>query len=549
MTYSIIVVSLVVIFFGYLIYQKQVEERLFINEIRNWWVHGRSRDRNFQQIATYHSLQSKAALSDSLDDRTWEDMNMNEIFAEADRGMSPIGQQYLYSLLHAPQKSKTELLKFDRLTKLFSAEQSIREKFQQVFKNLDVSESYYLPHYFLGELELSQGWHKFVPVLSVISILTIALSYFFPPTLFLLILVVPLNTIIHYFFQQKMNISLQSLRSLKLMIYAGKAIAAIKNETMAEYSQDLPKHLAKLKKLERRLKPVIFDKSNVDELSKGVMQIISVVTLFEVTAFILTLEMIRQTQDELHKVFITIGYLEAAISIASFRNGLPYFSTPQFSEPKKSLIVEELYHPLIKKPVANNLNINGRSLLITGSNMSGKTTFLRTLGVNAILAQTVYTTFAKSYQAPFLNVKSVIGRADNLLEGKSYYLAEVEAVNELVKLADKDEQHLFIVDELLRGTNTTERIAAGKAVLEYLNQKNHLALAATHDKDLSQLLGNSFEYYYFQECIENNELSFDYKIRNGVTTTRNAIALLDIFGYPKVLVKNALDTATLIESQ
>ena len=548
MTYSIIVVSLVIIFFGYLLYQKQVENRLFITEIRNWWVNGRSRDRNFHQIATYHSLQSQNTPLNSLDDRTWEDMNMNEVFAEADRGISPIGQQYLYSLFHAPKKSEPELLNFDRLTKLFSADQSIREKFQQFFKNLDVSESYYLPHYFLDELEPSQGWHKFVPVLSVISILTVSLVYFFPPTIFLLILIIPLNTIVHYYFQQKMNISLQSLRSLKLMIYAGKNIAAFKNETIDEYSQDLPKHLAKLKKLERRLKPVIFDKSNYDELSKGILQLMSVVTLFEVTAFILTLEMIRQTQDDLHKVFITIGYLEAAISIASLRQGIPYFSTPYFSEPKKSLTVEELYHPLIKNPVANNLKIDGHSLLITGSNMSGKTTFLRTLGVNAIMAQTVYTTFAKSYQAPFLNVKSVIGRADNLLEGKSYYLAEVEAVNELVKLADKDEQHLFIVDELLRGTNTTERIAAGKAVLEYLNQKNHLALAATHDKDLSQLLGNSFEYYYFQECIENNELSFDYKIRNGVTTTRNAIALLDIFGYPKVLVKNALDTATLIES-
>jgi DNA mismatch repair ATPase MutS len=97
--------------------------------------------------------------------------------------------------------------------------------------------------------------------------------------------------------------------------------------------------------------------------------------------------------------------------------------------------------------------------------MSGKSTFLRTVGVTVVMAQTINTCLATAYEAPILNVRSCIGRADDLLTGKSYYIVEVEALLELVKASTDSAPHLFLLDELFRGTNAIERIAAGQAVL------------------------------------------------------------------------------------
>ncbi len=111
---------------------------------------------------------------------------------------------------------------------------------------------------------------------------------------------------------------------------------------------------------------------------------------------------------------------------------------------------------------------SGRGVLVTGSNMSGKSTFLRTVGVNAILAQTIDTCLARTYAAPVFVVRSCIGRSDDLVGGKSYYLAEVEALLALVEASDTTDCCLFLLDELFRGTNAVERIAAGEAVLSEL---------------------------------------------------------------------------------
>ena len=145
--------------------------------------------------------------------------------------------------------------------------------------------------------------------------------------------------------------------------------------------------------------------------------------------------------------------------------------------------------------MANSIVLrSGQGVLVTGSNMSGKSTFLRTVGVNAILAQTIGTCLARTYAAPVFVVRSCIGRSDDLVGGKSYYLAEVEALLGLVEASETADCCLFLLDELFRGTNAVERIAAGEAVLRELllsrpgHDKHHVALAATHDGELVDLL-------------------------------------------------------------
>jgi DNA mismatch repair ATPase MutS len=139
-----------------------------------------------------------------------------------------------------------------------------------------------------------------------------------------------------------------------------------------------------------------------------------------------------------------------------------------------------------------------------------------------------------------MRVSTSIGQSDNILQGKSYYMAEVETALEMARSKETGKQHLFLLDELFRGTNTTERVAAAYALLSYLNRGNDLVVVATHDIELLGLLGASFESYHFRETIAEGALTFDFRIRAGPSSTRNAIALLQVMQFPKDLVRDAL---------
>jgi DNA mismatch repair ATPase MutS len=237
--------------------------------------------------------------------------------------------------------------------------------------------------------------------------------------------------------------------------------------------------------------------------------------------------------------FDALGYLDAAQSIAALRAEPDRWCRPEFLGREKTLRTEAVYHPLLASPVANSIEIIDRGVIITGSNMSGKTTFVRTLGVNAVLAQSLFTVRADRWQAPMLAVRTSIGRNDSVIEGKSYYLAEAESVRSLVAARGDGVQHLFLLDEIFRGTNTPERIAGGYAVLAYLNRGDDIVVVATHDVELIGLLGNAYDTYHFREEVNDGAITFDHRMRAGPSSTRNAIALLAALGYPAELVADA----------
>jgi len=204
--------------------------------------------------------------------------------------------------------------------------------------------------------------------------------------------------------------------------------------------------------------------------------------------------------------------------------------------------------------VANSVELTaGRGILVTGSNMSGKSTFLRTVGVNAVLAQTVNTCLATTYAAPMVRVRSCIGRADDLLGGRSYYLVEVESLLELVRASAGGSPHLFLLDELFRGTNAVERIAAGRAVLRALVRGGpspaHVVLAATHDGELVDLLPDEYDAVHFGDRVDGDGLVFDYRLLPGRATTRNAITLLRLNGAPADVIDDALACAEALDRE
>ena len=181
-----------------------------------------------------------------------------------------------------------------------------------------------------------------------------------------------------------------------------------------------------------------------------------------------------------------------------------------------------------------------RGVLLTGSNASGKSTFLKTVAINAILAQTIHTCLADSYSGGLYRIMSSMALKDDLAGGDSYYIVEIKSLKRILNhSADEANPVLCFVDEVLRGTNTVERIAASTQILKSLAGRKVLCFAATHDIELTHLLENYYNNYHFEEEIKEDDIVFNYQLRKGRATTRNAIKLLGVMGYEESIIKEA----------
>jgi DNA mismatch repair ATPase MutS len=171
--------------------------------------------------------------------------------------------------------------------------------------------------------------------------------------------------------------------------------------------------------------------------------------------------------------------------------------------------------------------------------MGGKSTFLRTIGNNVLLAQTIATTTTSYYHGSFFRVVTSISRTDDLAAGKSYYYVEAERILKAIQSFNPGVPTLCIIDELLSGTNSVERLQASEAIIQYLTMQNTLAIIATHDLELAERLNGQCDFYHFTGNVDKNGLKFDYLLKPGIATTRNAIALLKYLGYPKEITEKA----------
>ena len=200
--------------------------------------------------------------------------------------------------------------------------------------------------------------------------------------------------------------------------------------------------------------------------------------------------------------------------------------------------LQDGYHPLVDNCVVNSFSSAGPSALITGSNMAGKTTFIKTIGVNLLFSRTLWLCHATRAQLPVIDIFSSIKTEDGIEEGKSFYFSELERINTFLQLTTKGSRCLFLIDEIYRGTNTVERVAGAASVLQEL-ANNNFVFVTTHDIELANYLHGQYEMWYFEET-GSRENPFDYRLRSGVCETRNALNLMADMGYPQHITKRAI---------
>lgn len=232
----------------------------------------------------------------------------------------------------------------------------------------------------------------------------------------------------------------------------------------------------------------------------------------------------------------TLGNIEAIISLSVISHTRKSHCLPEIVDSKHPILTaSDIRHPLLKESsaVGNDIDLNHRTCIITGSNMSGKTTFMRSIGINLVLAYAGGFCTASSLHVSLMELCTSIRTEDNVNEGISTFYAELLRIKQMIEVSRKQHPMISLIDEIYKGTNSKDRIFTAKETIRNLSKPYAFTLITTHDFELCDLEDNldiDAKNYYFTEHYEENKILFDYKLREGRCTTTNARYLLRIAG-------------------
>lgn len=232
----------------------------------------------------------------------------------------------------------------------------------------------------------------------------------------------------------------------------------------------------------------------------------------------------------------TIGEFEALSSLARIKFDNPVYVFPKIEDSVSELTAVNMGHPLIGKGrVCNSISIKEPDcvLLITGSNMSGKSTLLRTAGINLVLSYAGSCVCAEKFSCTIMRIQSCMRINDNLEKNISSFYGEILKIKNIVSSSKKGEKVFFLLDEIFKGTNSRDRHTGAAILIKQLIKSGGIGLVSTHDLELGSMedeSGSKVKNYHFEEYYKDNKIMFDYKLRRGVSNTRNAIYLMKMAG-------------------
>ena len=305
------------------------------------------------------------------------------------------------------------------------------------------------------------------------------------------------------------------------------SLKKIDKYTNLQLSLEMPdyKRFSKLQKYSLFFKEGIGGPSSGDILSI-LIDYFRIFLAAELFSFNRVKKILLDNIEELRKIFLYIGYIDCLLN--NLRIMAEKDCTFATITDKAEISFTNMKHPLLENSIGQTKKITS-NLIVTGLNMSGKTTFMKSLGLNQLLATSFGFAFAEKYQAPVLDLLSSITINDQLLKGKSRYYAEAER---LLLIKEKIENHkcLCLIDEILSGTNSDERIYGSSKILKDFAKSDSFLIAATHDTQIAENLNQLYEPVYFDGEIEGDRIKFDYTIKQGIVSKRNGLLILKLLG-------------------
>ncbi len=474
-----------------------------------------------------------------VDDITWNDLDMDEVFALINNTNSSIGREYLYKILRTPTSDASVLSERDRLMEYMDSHPKERTLLMMQFHSIGFTKKISMSDYIDRLFELKSESNAVHFIMIGLLVLSILFTIFVNPVIGIMLILVAVGTCIISYYKYKMRIDsfFSCVRQIVAMTGAAKQIAKLNIPELSEYNEFFSEASRNFGKITRGSWMIVNSRDISGNLSDIILEYFKIFTHIDLIRFNIILRQLGDNKDKVYMLMEKLGLLEAMISCASFRKVIPYYCKPDFNA-DSGIDVKNMYHLLIEKPVANSIS-TGKSVLITGSNASGKSTFLKSTAIGAILAQSINTVMADSYKAPFYRIYTSMALNDSIESGESYYIVEIKSLKRILDASQKEgPKVLCFIDEVLRGTNTVERIAASYEILCKFSEYA-VCFAATHDIELTNMLENVFDNYHFTEEVIGDNIEFSYVIMPGRATSRNAIKLLDMMGYDKMIVERA----------
>lgn len=597
------------------------EEKRFILSLYQDYGKMAEKEYALERFVRMDSYFSRHKKDGQLDDITWNDLGMDDIFKRMNDTLSASGEEYLYYTLRTLKQSDEELSHLEDVIQFFSGHPDERVKVQLAARRLGYTGKYSLYDY-LDNLDiLGERSNRKNIVLDLLYLPLIGVMWVNFSLAIIGIVVLIIYNIISYFKEKdEIDPYITSFSYVMRLMQACGELEKINVPVCSGEWEEIRKARKNLQGMKRNSYWVVspYRGNASGDVLAIVMDYIRMIFHVDLIKFNGMLKVLRGHIEEVDALIGVMGYVETAIAIGAFRVSLEAgeqgrvkadeqgtveagalgaarvgepgavkaetyegrsaleesrsdevqkeagfgrfasgdaenmsgiasaeklqsskgWCVPEFTGGERIEIAQG-YHPLLKAPVKNGITA-GRGVLLTGSNASGKSTFLKTVAINAILAQTVHTCAADVYRAPFFHVYSSMALKDDITSGESYYIVEIKALKRILDAAaQKSTMILCFVDEVLRGTNTVERIAASTQILKSLGHSGILCFAATHDIELTELLQGDFDNYHFEEDVRDGDIFFNYRLKSGKATTRNAIKLLELMGYDRAVIEKA----------
>ena len=514
-------------------------QRLFIKDNKNKEI----QNLNIQDLSLFYDLSNDDVFKEK-NNQIILDLDLDDVFYKIDKTNSIIGKEYLYNHIVSQKTTTIDIEIIEKNIDYFNSNPTQKEATIKILKKANSIKLINLPYLFLKPAITLYPHINIYYLLSLSALASIIISIFNPSFILIFIFISIINFVIHYNNKKKLLIYSDSISQLETLYKVSKDIQNLNLNLISQESSK--RSITLLSKMKYWLK--VISSGNYVEINDFMLlfwypfELLKACFLVEIVVMQKIFRTIAKQREDIRILYTFIGKIDLYLSISKLREDMLYFCKPTISTNKnKILICEDIIHPLIEDCVPNNITLNNQSLILTGSNMSGKTTFLRTIAINNILANTINTCFATKFESLKMQTLTSIRITDDLLQRKSFFFEEVSLLKKLINISTQEDNCLFVIDELFKGTNTRERIAASKSILEFLNKTNHIVLFSTHDLELIELLEEGFERGYFYEREQEGELKFDYKFKIGKNYLTNAIRILELNNYPQEIIDDAYD--------
>ena len=534
-----VLVLFIVLFMGNEYVSTRKYQKKFLEKIYNSYGMIPERDYKAGEMEHIGMYYLKHPAAHQIDDITWNDLNMDNIYQNMNVSCSAAGDEYLYYRLRTPIFEEAEMEHMESRIRYFMEHEKERHDAQSMLLSLGTTGKYSIYEYLDNLDTLGERQNAGYFLSNILLIASVGVMFVSLPIGMVALLGMLCHNIVGYYKEYKqIDPYLTSFRYINRLLDSAEQMGRRKIEGIAEEQGRLQECYRKMKGFIRNSWLIIFtEKGNGNPLGI-LMDYLRMIFYLDLIQFNKALRAVRGHLSEIDEMVTLFGQIETAIVIGSYRKSLQEgFCIPTLRyerDADRHMEIGELYHPLLTDAVKNSITTK-KGVLITGSNASGKSTFLRAVAVCSLLAQTIHTCPTDRYEAPVLRIYSSMSLKDDLLGGQSYYMVEIKSIKRIldqVQQAVEEKCHvLCFVDEVLRGTNTVERIAASSQIMKMLARDHALCFAATHDVELTKLLENEYDNYHFEERIEEDDIFFPYKLLKGPATTRNAIALLKMLGY------------------